>query len=83
MAKSLIPRTLLSAGPMESPNPRSEDAIQADSSKSDEVVRKVLQRSIKEQIRDRAYELYVQRGCRDGFELEDWLDAEFEMHANR
>jgi hypothetical protein len=27
----------------------------------------------------RAYELYVQRGCREGCAVEDWLDAEREM----
>lgn len=27
-------------------------------------------------ITARAYELYVERGCRDGYHLEDWLDAE-------
>jgi DUF2934 family protein len=27
----------------------------------------------------RAYELYVQRGCREGHAEEDWLDAEREI----
>ncbi|MBX7123979.1 MAG: DUF2934 domain-containing protein [Opitutaceae bacterium] len=27
-------------------------------------------------ITARAYELYVERGCRNGYHLEDWLDAE-------
>jgi hypothetical protein len=27
-------------------------------------------------ITTRAYELYVERGCREGCTLEDWLDAE-------
>lgn len=27
----------------------------------------------------RAYELYLQRGCRDGHALYDWLDAEQEI----
>jgi hypothetical protein len=30
-------------------------------------------------ISSRAYELYVQRGCRDGHAQEDWLDAEREV----
>ncbi|HEY6974248.1 MAG TPA: DUF2934 domain-containing protein [Nitrospiraceae bacterium] len=30
----------------------------------------------------RAYELYVERGCRYGGALEDWLDAEREVLAN-
>ena len=27
----------------------------------------------------RAYELYVQRGCREGCAMDDWLDAEREI----
>jgi len=30
-------------------------------------------------ITTRAYELYVQRGCREGRAVEDWLDAEREI----
>ena len=30
-------------------------------------------------ITTRAYELYIQRGCRDGHAQEDWLDAEREV----
>lgn len=36
------------------------------------------QPDIQEQIRLRAYALYEQRG-REGFELEDWLQAESEV----
>ena len=32
-----------------------------------------------EQIQQRAYELFVQRGCECGRELEDWLAAEKEL----
>ena len=28
-----------------------------------------------------AYELYQQRGCRDGYAEEDWLDAEREIRS--
>jgi len=31
------------------------------------------------QIRDRAYEIYLQRGAQPGHELEDWLQAEREL----
>ena len=34
---------------------------------------------LQEQIRRRAYELYEQRGRNDGYELNDWLQAESEM----
>ena len=30
-------------------------------------------------ISSRAYELYVQRGCREGHAQQDWLDAEREI----
>jgi hypothetical protein len=30
-------------------------------------------------IATRAYELYVQRGCREGCAVEDWLEAEREI----
>ncbi len=34
---------------------------------------------IQEQIRQKAYELYEQRGRKDGHELDDWLKAESEV----
>ena len=34
-----------------------------------------------EQIRERAYELYIARGCEEGQELSDWLTAERELKA--
>ncbi len=33
----------------------------------------------KKQIEARAYELYLQRGCQDGHDFEDWLIAEKEL----
>ena len=35
--------------------------------------------SLEEQVRRRAYELYVQRGNESGSELDDWLQAEEEI----
>ena len=32
-----------------------------------------------QQIRNRAYEIYLQRGRQPGYELEDWLHAEREL----
>lgn len=32
-----------------------------------------------ERIAKRAYELYLERGCREGCALEDWVDAEREI----
>jgi hypothetical protein len=36
-----------------------------------------------EQIRRRAYELYEQRGRGDGFALDDWLQAEWEVTGSK
>jgi hypothetical protein len=36
-----------------------------------------------EEIQARAYESYVQRGRLDGFDLEDWLQAEKELKQRR
>jgi hypothetical protein len=35
------------------------------------------------QVRQRAYELYEQRGCTPGQEIEDWFRAEREVLARR
>ena len=35
--------------------------------------------AITERIRQRAYEIYEQRGRADGFALDDWLQAETEI----
>ena len=35
------------------------------------------------EIRRRAYEIYLERGGEPGRELEDWLQAERELTANR
>jgi hypothetical protein len=40
----------------------------------------VLLRSTRdEEIRNRAYEIYLQRGRQPGYELEDWLQPEREL----
>jgi hypothetical protein len=33
----------------------------------------------KEQISQRAYEIYLARGCEDGYDLSDWIEAEREL----
>lgn len=38
---------------------------------------------IEEQIRRRAYELYIQRGNQSGSEADDWLQAEEEILEER
>jgi hypothetical protein len=38
---------------------------------------------LEERIRRRAYELYVDRGNESGSDLDDWLQAEQEIRAER
>ena len=38
---------------------------------------------IEEKVRQRAYELFQQRGCEDGHAMEDWLQAEAEILKER
>jgi hypothetical protein len=38
---------------------------------------------IEQQIQQRAYELYEQRGRADGHELDDWFQAECEIKSTR
>ena len=44
---------------------------------------KKLNVSVEDQIRVRAYELYLHRGSREGNAEQDWLDAEYEILSNR
>jgi hypothetical protein len=48
-----------------------------------EILHKLLDRSLEERIRERAYELYVQRGSQYGRADLDWYEAEEELLANR
>jgi hypothetical protein len=36
---------------------------------------------LEQRIRERAYEIYLQRGGGDGAELEDWLQAQEELRG--
>ncbi|MGA3103341.1 MAG: DUF2934 domain-containing protein [Terriglobales bacterium] len=38
---------------------------------------------LEEQVRERAYQLYQERGEVPGFEVEDWLQAEAEILAGQ
>ena len=51
---------------MKKPNTTAVETIQPADSDQD----------VQEQIRMRAFELYEQRGKQEGFDLEDWLQAE-------
>ena len=39
----------------------------------------LVQSTREQEIRNRAYEIYLQRGGQSGYELEDWLQAEREL----
>jgi hypothetical protein len=40
---------------------------------------RILQSTREQEIRNRAYEIYLQRGAQPGYEVEDWLQAEREL----
>jgi hypothetical protein len=40
---------------------------------------RLLQSTHEQEIRNRAYEIYLQRGAESGHEVEDWLQAEREV----
>ena len=42
----------------------------------------LLHFSRQQAVRNRAYEIYLQRGGQSGYELEDWLQAERELTTN-
>ena len=42
----------------------------------------LLHSSRQQAVRNRAYEIYLQRGEQSGYELEDWLQAERELTTN-
>jgi len=40
---------------------------------------RLLQSTREQEIKNRAYEIYLQRGAQPGYEVEDWLQAEREL----
>ena len=40
---------------------------------------RLLQSTPEQEIRNRAYEIYLERGAQPGYEVEDWLQAEREL----
>jgi len=40
---------------------------------------RLLHSTGEQEIRDRAYEIYLQRGAQPGYEVDDWLKAEREL----
>ena len=42
----------------------------------------LLNSTREQEIRNRAYEIYLQRGAQPGHELDDWLQAECDLTTN-
>ena len=40
---------------------------------------RLLPSTREQEIRNRAYEIYLQRGAQSGYEMEDWFQAEREL----
>jgi hypothetical protein len=51
--------------------------------KAPTVAIELMARDIQQQIRERAYRLFEERGRENGHELEDWLQAEIELLSER
>ena len=68
------------AWPQNSAVVRSTDATEPDTAVEDR--EGLLHSSREQEIRNRAYEIYLQRGGQSGYELEDWLQAERELTTN-
>ncbi len=63
--------------PRATPRPKRPPSRKSPTSAASNVNAKDL--ALFERIAQRAYELYEQRGCQAGSELEDWLQAEREI----
>jgi len=42
----------------------------------------IMSDDLRDRIAKRAYELYLDRGCRLGCDLEDWVDAERQIYGS-
>jgi hypothetical protein len=71
MARTKDPNGSLTAAPRKRTTKPSQPVVEAK--------KNVFPINLDEEIRKRAYELYVQRGSLAGYENEDWLTAEREV----
>jgi len=59
-----------------------ETATKMQEAAPQELARETLRHEVTdEEIHQRAYEIYLARGAAPGFELDDWLQAERELHS--
>ena len=93
MARTKTPRTLSRTRPVEtastavvpseSNEPKQNSIIPINTESRKKTSPAVFDRTrLEDKIRQRAYELYLQRGCTPGRENEDWLIAEGEILTN-
>jgi hypothetical protein len=61
------------------PEPRKLEVVKNESRRNGAVPSNVVPINLEDEIRRRAYELYLQRGPASGTEAEDWLTAEREV----
>jgi hypothetical protein len=60
-------------------NPAEPSSKPAGSPRSDVTTVTTRSEDVQKAIRERAYEIYKQRGGHDGTDLEDWVEAEREI----
>jgi len=65
------------------PNRKRISEIQATSTQVETGEVSIVNSTRHEEIRHRAYEIYLERGERPGRELDDWLQAESELKRGR
>lgn len=58
---------------------KSNSVEKAVTTQKDNPQESALSDELQERIAKRAYELYLERGCREGCGVEDWVDAEREI----
>jgi Protein of unknown function (DUF2934) len=64
-----------------SSKPRTDESASVEGSHADAAELPAENPARDEEIRRRAYEIYLERGGQDGGELDDWLQAEHELKA--
>ncbi|MDP9162092.1 MAG: DUF2934 domain-containing protein [Acidobacteriota bacterium] len=85
MARAKTPRSISPspATPLNNPVITMPDNSSVSQAKKSTSVGNSSQLDLNGEIRNRAYELYEERGCTPGHEYEDWLTAEREVLARR
>lgn len=77
LQQSSFPREILPDNPLQ--HSQADGSVQSSTSSGPQVPMDGNGETIQERIRQRAYELYEERGSIDGYEMEDWIQAESEV----